>query len=248
MGGDSTRLIIAQQSDTKLAMPEGTALRIEPGQPIFMQLHYINLIETPADIEGAIELEFADDAQGTPIEVQSVFNGSLSIESPKHQAGSSEYFLKPGGTVQRPLHVFALTSHTHSLGIEATIERVPAIDAPDTTPLHKSLNWHEPPLTTFDPALDFDGSDGLRLRCKYMNTTDVDVHFGTRFKTKCASCGSTTTKTSSSRKTGISRGNTGSREGGEPEGVRTIFRFGLPPGSPPHRLPVILFLVPPTGV
>lgn len=39
--------------------------------------------------------------------------------------------------------------------------------------------WSEPPLTVFDKPLVFDGKDGLRLTCHYMNTTDRDVHFGT---------------------------------------------------------------------
>ena len=182
IGADATRLIVAQQRDTTLAMPEGTALRIDPHQPIYMQLHYINLKEEPADIEGVVEFEFADESQGAPIEVKSTFNGSFNIDLPKHSTGASEYFLKPPGTKERPSHVFALTSHTHSLGVESTIERVLALDAPDTTPIHRSLDWHEPPLTTFDPVLDFDGSDGLRLRCNYVNDTDVDVRFGTRFE------------------------------------------------------------------
>jgi hypothetical protein len=182
MGGDATRLIIAQQPDTRLDMPEGTALRVEAHQPIFLQLHYINLKETAADIEGVVELELADAGAGTPTEVQSVFSGALSIDLPKHQAGESEYFVKPNGTKSAPLHVFALTSHTHSLGVEATIERVSDRQAPDTTPIHVSTDWQEPPLTRFDPPLEFTGEDGLRLRCKYMNTTDLDVHFGTRFE------------------------------------------------------------------
>ena len=37
----------------------------------------------------------------------------------------------------------------------------------------------EPPLSVFDKPLVFDGKDGLRLTCRYMNTTDRDVHFGT---------------------------------------------------------------------
>ena len=78
-------------------------------------------------------------------------------------------------------HVFALTSHTHSLGVDSTIERVASESAPSTTPIHESLSWSEPPLTLFTPPLNFTGTDGLRLTCKYMNTTDQTVHFGTAF-------------------------------------------------------------------
>jgi hypothetical protein len=182
MGGDSTRLIIAQQRDTVLDAPEGTAFRLEPHQPIFLQLHYINLADKAADIEGAVELQYADENAGTPTEVQSIFTGSTNISLPAGEPGMTEFFIKPQGTAGKPVHVFALTSHTHSLGVDATIERVANQNAPDATPVHESLDWHEPPLTTFDPPLDFTGADGLRLRCKYQNTTDHDVGFGTRFE------------------------------------------------------------------
>ncbi|HTU60225.1 MAG TPA: hypothetical protein VMF89_17365, partial [Polyangiales bacterium] len=76
-------------------------------------------------------------------------------------------------------NVFAMTSHTHQLGVHATIERVANANAPTATPLHESRDWAEPPLTVFAQPLVFDGTDGLRLTCRYMNTTDRDVHFGT---------------------------------------------------------------------
>jgi hypothetical protein len=182
MGGDNTRLIIAQQADTRVQMPPGTALRIEPRQPVFLQLHYINLGDQPADIEGVVELALFDDSAGTPIEAFSVFTGQTTIVLPAGEPGLAEFFLVPVPQPNRRVHVFALTSHTHSLGVESTIERVPDQFAPDATPLHRSLDWHEPPLTSFDPPLAFDGSDGLRLRCHYVNDTERDVTFGTAFE------------------------------------------------------------------
>jgi hypothetical protein len=63
--------------------------------------------------------------------------------------------------------------------VDTTIERVPSADAPPTTPIHESKNWAEAPLTVFSPPLAFDGSDGLRLVCNYLNDTDNTVTFGT---------------------------------------------------------------------
>jgi hypothetical protein len=180
-GSDGTRLMIAQQRDTVLNMPAGTALAVEPHQPVFLQLHYINLDTKTLDIEGAIDVTFADPSATPPTEVQSIFTGATSLSIPAGQDALGEFFFKPG-MAGKPWHVFALTSHTHSLGVDSTIERVASKGAPDVTPLHESLDWHEPPLTTFDPPLMFDGSDGLRLRCHYHNDTDHDVSFGTRFE------------------------------------------------------------------
>ena len=181
-GMDATRLIIAQQHDTTLTMPPGTGLAIEPKQPVFLQLHYINLKTAPIDIVGTVEVTLADPSGPPPKEVKSLFQGDTSLSIPKGQAASGEFFIKPAGSAQKPLHVFALTSHTHSLGTKATIERVASASAPASTPVHESLDWAEPPLTRFDPPLQFNGSDGLRLRCNFMNDTQQDVRFGTRFE------------------------------------------------------------------
>jgi hypothetical protein len=186
MAGDDTRPLIAQQLDTRVTLPSGVAYKLDAHQRIFLQLHYINLSTKSEDIQGMVELKIASKAAGTPIEAKSLFAGALTINLAPHSPGSASSFQVPGrsantGTTR---HVFALTSHTHSLGVHATIERVASANAPATQPIHESLNWSEPPLTMFDPPLDFSdsGNDGLRLICNYMNTTDHAVMFGTAFE------------------------------------------------------------------
>ncbi|HET8934112.1 MAG TPA: hypothetical protein VFN67_11755 [Polyangiales bacterium] len=175
-GADATRLMIAQQHDTQLKLPEGVAFRLEAKQRIYLQMHYINTTAQPLALKGSIELTvLAKDKM--PIEAKSVFTGSTSITLPAHQAGESKYFQVL--QADPAWNVFAMTSHTHKLGVHSTIERVAAADAPETKPLHESRDWSEPPLNVFDKPLVFDGKDGLRLTCRYMNTTDRDVHFGT---------------------------------------------------------------------
>jgi hypothetical protein len=176
MGGDASRLLIAQQHDTLLELPPNVGFLLEPKQRLFLQLHYINVTEKPMTIKGNIALNlFAQDAK--PIEAQSTFTGSTSINLAPRQPGTSTHFQKL--PAEQPWHVFAMTSHTHQLGVHSTIERVAALDAAETTPLHESRDWSEPPLTVFEEPLVFDGSDGLRLTCRYMNTTDRTVTFGT---------------------------------------------------------------------
>ena len=47
--------MIAQQPQTNVTLPEGTAFRIEPHQRVYLQLHYINYTQATADIEGSLE-------------------------------------------------------------------------------------------------------------------------------------------------------------------------------------------------
>jgi hypothetical protein len=180
MADNATRLMIAQQKETAVTLPRGVAFKIAPRQPLFLQLHYINTGSRAEDIEGTVTLTLADATAAAPTEAHSVFTGQLSLDLPPHAPSSfASYFVPeaPSGTRR----VFAVTSHTHSLGVDSTIERVASEKAPPTTPIHESVNWDEPPLTSFNPPLAFAGKDGLRLTCKYMNTTDKTVTFGTGF-------------------------------------------------------------------
>jgi hypothetical protein len=142
-----------------------------------LQIHYINYGDKPKQITGTIELLTADESEH-PTEAKSIFSGSASILIPAGKPADVKYFLRPIEPDQPLRHVFALTSHTHRLAVRSTIERVTALDAPDSKPLHESLDWAEPPLTVFKTPLDFSGSDGLRLICRYENTTPRDVTFG----------------------------------------------------------------------
>jgi hypothetical protein len=178
MGGNDSRLVIAQQAQTTVALPSGVAFKMEARQPLFLQLHYFNAGNDVRDISGEVEFVLANTTGGAPIEAKSLFTGTLSIDLAPMSPGASEGFFVPrpeSGT----RHVFALTSHTHKLGVKATIERVASATSPVTTPIHESLDWSEPPLTQFSPPLLFSGTDGLRLKCNYNNTTTQRVGFGT---------------------------------------------------------------------
>lgn len=178
MASDVTRLIIAQQKETAVVLPSGVAFKLEARQKIFLQLHYFNVDSTAHDITGTVDMTIVDAAQGTPIEAKTLFTGATQISIPAHQMTEVKSFYQPRATTGTR-RVFALTSHTHRLGIKSTIERVASMNAAATTPLHTSMNWSEPPLTQLDPPLMFAaGSDGLRLTCRYNNTTDQPVTFG----------------------------------------------------------------------
>jgi hypothetical protein len=178
-GADATRLMIAQQAETNITLPSGVAFALEPRQLLFMQLHYFNSGSAVRDVSGTLDLMLIDPSAPTPTEAKSIFTGSMDIALPPNAPGRAQAFFMPTQGTGNARHVFALTSHTHRLGVRSTIERVPNGDVPATTPIHESTNWDEPPLTMFDPPLAFNGSDGLRLICNYQNTTSQTVYFGT---------------------------------------------------------------------
>jgi hypothetical protein len=177
MASDASRLMIAQQPKTEVRLPAGVAFKLEAHQRVFMQLHYFNFTGTTHDIRGDVELSVLNTSAAPPIEAKTLFTGATTIDIPPHADSETSAFFKPVAP-NGARRLFALTSHTHHLGVHNTIERVSSASAPDTTPLHESRDWSEPPLTFFDPPLRFDGGDGLRLICRYHNDGEQAVHFG----------------------------------------------------------------------
>jgi hypothetical protein len=178
-GSDASRLMIAQQAEAVVELPEGVAFSIAAGQPLFLQLHYFNSSDEVRDIRGHVDLEMLDPEGPVPTEARSMFTGKIGFTLPAKSISSIVSYVKPTPT-EGTRHVFAVTSHTHRLGIHAEIEHVTSETAPAVAPLHVSDSWDEPPLTMLSPPLPFTGTEGLRLTCQYENTLDRAVNFGTR--------------------------------------------------------------------
>jgi hypothetical protein len=180
-GTDATRVLIAEKPETLFAMPAGVGFTLRPNQPLTTELHYFNPTDDPIDIEAIIEFELAEGEEAANMkEASMVFAGNTSIYLPAGMPGVVEFFFPMPGEPGAPARVFALTSHTHSLGVRSTIERVADAFAPPGMLVHESLSWAEPPMTEYMPTMDFTAGDGLRLKCEYMNDREEDVAFGTR--------------------------------------------------------------------
>ena len=181
-GVDASRLLIAEKRETVFRMPEGVGFTLRPQQNLTLELHYINYTTEPLDVEGVIEMILApQDARDGLVEAGMIFTGNTGIALLPGQQATIEFFGLPAATPQAPIHIFAMTSHMHQLGVRSYIERVPDALAANGELLHESLDWAQPPMDQYEPPLVFTGSDGVRLRCEFNNTTDRLVTFGTRF-------------------------------------------------------------------
>jgi hypothetical protein len=180
-GTDATRVLIAEKPETEFMMPEGVGFTLRPNQPLTMELHYYNPTAEVIDVEAHIDFVIAEGEEAASLkEASMVFIGNPALTLEPGVPTNIDFFMSPPGGPGAPVHVFAMTSHTHKLGVRSTITRT--ADALEGTGMlvHESLDWAEPPFDTYDPPLVFDGSDGLFLRCEYVNTTPDWVNFGTR--------------------------------------------------------------------
>jgi hypothetical protein len=176
--GGADTLLIAQQAVTTVEYPEGTGLVLPEGQNIRLEIHYFNYFGENIDVTGLVEFDVVP-ADGTHEPVRVLFTGELTLEIPDRTEGHIEESFH---TLPSAARVFALTSHTHSRGVYASLQRATHIGDPDAVLLHESHDWAEPPLDFFDPPLTFGSEEGLWLRCVYDNEDEWTVTFGTGFE------------------------------------------------------------------
>jgi hypothetical protein len=169
-------IFIAETVDAYLRYPPEAALAFRPHQHIKIEVHEVNYLAMPLDITASVTFEYDPIGAPTASPVQFLFTGDMSLLLPARSTSTETSFhFVPDGA-----NVFGLTSHTHSLGVRATIHRGRSeTDYSDL--LHESLDWANPRLDVFDPALTFAPGEGLRLSCEFDNTTSSNVSFGLDF-------------------------------------------------------------------
>jgi hypothetical protein len=170
-------LLIAQQATTVVDYPAGAGLSLPEGQNIRLEIHYVNYFGENVDVTGLVEFDVVP-ADGTYEPVRILFTGELWLNIPEYSTGHVEESFHSLPSAAR---VFALTSHTHSRGVYASLHRAAHIGDSSATLLHESHDWAEPPLDLFDPPLTFGSNEGLWLQCIYDNDEPYPIGFGTGF-------------------------------------------------------------------
>jgi hypothetical protein len=174
--GDENTLLIAQQAETALRYPNGTGLPVPAHQRILVEVHYMNYFAEPIDLNATVQFDTVpNDGSLAPVAV--LFTGPVWLSIPPRDTYRIDTFHRvPEGS-----RIFALTSHTHQLGIYASLHRAKGVGDANATLLHESHDWSEPPLDVFSPALALAADEGLWLTCVWDNPHDDPVTFGSGF-------------------------------------------------------------------
>lgn len=174
--GHGALAFIAQQPTAEIRYPAGTGLPIDANQRVHLEMHYFNYLPSAeAAISASVRFEVAGPGQQLA-PIQLMFSGGGGEVIAPNSTGSWTSF----HTVPDAARIFALTTHMHQLGVRGTIHRVSSQADPEGQLIYETTSWSEPPLQMYEPFA-LDSSEGLRLRCDYVNPTDQPVGFGLGF-------------------------------------------------------------------
>ncbi|MBN8613528.1 MAG: hypothetical protein J0L92_23235 [Deltaproteobacteria bacterium] len=171
-------MFIAETREAELHFPADTGLAFDAHQHVRLEVHAVNYVGMPIDVSASATFEFYPLDVPPTDEVHLLFTGDMSLYLPPHEETTVTSFHRPDPGAR----IFAITSHTHSLGTYASIEDARSSSDTEGTLLHESRSWAEPPLDTFDPPIVIPGDRGLRLTCTYRNDGDDYVGFGLDFE------------------------------------------------------------------
>ncbi|GAA4459735.1 hypothetical protein GCM10023189_33820 [Nibrella saemangeumensis] len=161
----------SQTPTADYTFPEGTALRIPANATIDLNSHYVN--KTAAPIKGEVYFNlFTVDKAKVQRVVQTLDWGNTSLNIP----AKSKVTLSKTFTVDKPVKVLVLTSHTHKLG-EKFIIRIKG-GARNNEIVYESTDWEHPETITYKTPISLNKGEGLTSEITYNNTTSQAVRFG----------------------------------------------------------------------
>ncbi|GAA4396704.1 hypothetical protein GCM10023187_05130 [Nibrella viscosa] len=161
----------SQTPTADFIFPEGMALRVPANATIDLNSHYVN--KTNAPIKGEVYFNlFTIDKSKVQRVVQTLDWGNTSLTIPaKTRLTLSKLF-----SVDKPVKILVLTSHTHKLG-EKFIIRIKG-GPRDNEVVYESTNWEHPETVIFKTPISLNKGEGLMSEITYNNTTSQTVRFG----------------------------------------------------------------------
>ena len=172
--GTGVPMMISEKPSDDLTFPKGVALKFAPHQMIELEAHYINAGTSTLQGRGTVHFETIPTTTPNIIESDFAFYGTTNIVlNPGVQTIGPLFVAGLAGT-----HGFALTTHTHRLGIDFKVWYSDGAADTNHPPIADTTDWANPPLYRLNPELDFDGQNGLAYQCTWDNTTGQVVTFG----------------------------------------------------------------------
>ncbi len=162
--------------DTKgdrVSLPPPQALRVEAGEALVLQSHYINTGTEARWVMDSMDL-FAPGVDEEVLITDSLILNTTAINIPP---GGAEHEVVKTCTLEQDLRVEQVTGHTHEYGVWFELEAVPA-EGPPIRLFHSTDGPVLRDFAGFYPAgVDLEAGDALRITCRWSNTTDSALRF-----------------------------------------------------------------------
>jgi len=173
-------LMITQRAEEDLILPDGVAFTLQPNQLIRLEMHYVNPSPTDTLMASATSELFAMPDSEFLYEADFLFIGNPDIDLPSMpgmQTLGPTWFPVPSSL--DGAQVFAVTGHTHHLGVNVDVAMAPSEDDPGSMIYEPvGFSWSEPETVFHDPPLVMPENGGFRFNCSWVNDTGGRVGFG----------------------------------------------------------------------
>jgi hypothetical protein len=172
-------LMITQRAEETLQLPDGVAFSLPADQLVRLEMHFINPSPETVTVDATTELHAMPDADFVH-EADFLFIGNPDIQLPSRpeiQELGPTYFPVPA--TLDGANVFAITGHTHELGIDVEVEVTTGPEAAGQMVYDPiGFSWSEPETVFHDPPFTIPPDGGFRFTCSWLNDTGEFVGFG----------------------------------------------------------------------
>ncbi len=173
-------VMITQKHDDTLTLPSGVAYTLAPHQMIKIEMHYLNATDAAVQATATVDL-FAAEPSAIHDEANILFIGTPDIEIGPNAMTEIHEFFNPSraGLELSAAKFFAITGHTHKLGLSVEVGTGELAAGP-FTPVYApaSFQWSEPETKAHHPEFQLPSGGGFDFTCRYYNSTQATVRFG----------------------------------------------------------------------
>jgi len=157
----------AQSPMADATMPAGVGMTVNPGQKVFVQMHYLNVGDS--DIEASVTIDAEAYADGETYDAAAAYvtyNTNINVDP--MSTGSAE------GTCAVPSNAtfFTMSTHSHKFSTHTEVRD-------GTSVVFESNDWEHPGTTDWLAAPHYKFSSGsITYHCDYRNDTQNPVREG----------------------------------------------------------------------
>jgi hypothetical protein len=163
-------LYAAQDPEHHHDMPAGVAVPLKARQPLILNMHYINVGNTPLNVKAVVNAEYA----AAPFERAGAFvtfNTQIAVPPQGVQTVSGTCSVPTGA------RFFTMSTHSHRFTTGASVTTVR--DAQPLQQLLRTDDWEHPAVVNWAaPYMTLGDGESIRYECSYKNDTDDTIKVG----------------------------------------------------------------------